>query len=211
MKMDEFITGLTEEPGVEFKKIDVEGEAEIDTECGSAENDSERTDKRDEDTDKGSEFEKQAVSNEAVQTGNANEEFTLKYLGQELQVGAEKLVKLAQKGMDYDRIRERYERLKTTAVEAGGNPLIIRRTSEIDAFVEDFPDVKAADVPQEVWSELKSGKTLSEAYLQWENERLKREAEAGRQNQVAGLRSTGSRSSSGSVEEADEFARELLR
>jgi len=49
---------------------------------------------------------------EDFETEAGAEVFTLKHLGEEKQVSKEELIRLGQKGIDYDRIRSRYELLK---------------------------------------------------------------------------------------------------
>ena len=76
---------------------------------------------------------------ENAEPAEAEEAFTLKYMGEERTVGREEALALAQKGMDYDRIRGRYERLKTTALSGGDEA--VRRSADIDEFIEDYPEV----------------------------------------------------------------------
>ncbi|MDR3148794.1 MAG: hypothetical protein LBT88_02075 [Oscillospiraceae bacterium] len=104
-------------------------------------------------------------------------EFTLKHLGEEVAVSRDKAIELAQKGMDYDRIRQRYDRLKTTALSSGGDAFAIKRMEDIDEFLEDFPNVNPEHIPDEVWRQVHAGKTLSDAYRRWEIAKLREEAD----------------------------------
>jgi hypothetical protein len=155
------------------------------------------------------EFDEEVVSSGEQTIVPGNEEFTLKYLGSEVAVDRGKAIELAQKGMDYDRIRKRYERLKTTALREGADPAGIKRTDDIDGFLEDYPEVKPSEIPAEVWEAVRAGRSLSEAYMKWENNRLRDESESVRQNRAMNGVSTGSRDSGGVPNALDEFAREL--
>ena len=76
-------------------------------------------------------------------------------------------------------------------------------------FSEEFPEVEMGKLPSEVWESAKSGGSLTEAYLRWENKRLRGEAEAAVVNRSARERSAGSRACAGGAEPEDEFARWL--
>ena len=133
--------------------------------------------------------------------------FALNYMGEFRTVGRDEAIALAQKGMDYDRIRSRYERLKTMSDAPGADPEAIRRSADIDAFLDEFPDVDPKDIPAEVWRQVQAGRPLALAYGSWEARRLREALEAERQREVAGARSTGSRSSTGPGDESDAFIR----
>lgn len=65
------------------------------------------------------------IAAESEAAGNAGEQelYTLKYLGEEIPVTREELIRLAQKGRDYDRIRNRAETLAAKLRElTGGAP-----------------------------------------------------------------------------------------
>lgn len=193
--------------------------------------------------------------------------FTLKHLGETKDYSKDEIIPLAQKGLDYDRIRterdtlkseqatlkEHEEFLKELAELAGQSVeelmiatkarLIVqdekkkgrdislenamyRVQSDMKAkkaapvktaiqesfarFAELYPDVKAEDIPKEVWTEFADGKRdlsvvyteyLSRAELrktQQELKQLKEKMSAAEQNQKNRQRSTGSRRSNGS-------------
>lgn len=128
------------------------------------------------------------------QTSSENE-FTLKYLGETMTVDKNQAIELAQKGMDYDRIRRRFEKLKTTAFQESGNPAAVKRATDIDEFLEDYPEVKPEAISIEVWQAVKRGRTLSEAYTKWENSRIKSERETSAQKSAAAGHALGSRRS----------------
>lgn len=78
----------------------------------------------------------------------------------------------------------------------------------IDRFLAIYPDVKATDIPQEVWESAKQTGDLLGAYqaheikrLRAENEKVKQEARNERNSQ----RSTGPRKTSGSTKPYDDF------
>ena len=137
--------------------------------------------------------------------------FILKYLGETMTVDKDKAVELAQKGMDYDRIRRRYDTLKTTAYKERGDSKAVKRAMDIDEFMEDYPEIKPESIPNEVWQAVKHGRTLSEAYTKWENTRIKTEREAEAQQSAVAERALGSRISSPVRNSGDEFTRELLK
>lgn len=199
--------------------------------------------------------------------------FELKYMGETKKINSNDIVPLAQKGMDYDRIRAERDELKSgksrldeleevmkdaaeitgltqeefidniraraiqAKAEKDGKPITeeeaakqaksLRETkakekaaeskadkqtadeqaekeksrASIQKFMELYPNVKAQDIPQEVWEE--AGKTgdLAGAYTRYENKRLKAELEAERQNKKNKERSTGPRRSTGKSED----------
>lgn len=84
-------------------------------------------------------------------------------------------------------------------------PADSKRPSMFQAFVEEFPDVKADTIPGEVWQECRRTGDLAGAYRRYENNRLKAEIEALRQNQKNKERSTGSRRTSGAATQKDAF------
>ncbi|MBR0063042.1 MAG: hypothetical protein IJP67_02635 [Oscillospiraceae bacterium] len=57
--------------------------------------------------------------------------------------------------------------------------------SDFVTFAREHPEVKAEDIPKEVWAEVNTGKTLSEAWAKHENARLRAELEASRKELAA--------------------------
>ena len=53
-----------------------------------------------------------------------------------------------------------------------------RRNKEFDTFLQTYPDVKAEDIPTEVWAEFTAGKSLLDAYARVEVSKLKQEIAA---------------------------------
>ena len=78
----------------------------------------------------------------------------------------------------------------------------------IDRFLAVYPDVKATDIPKEVWDSARQTGDLLGAYQALEIKRLRSENEKIRQearNEQNARRSTGPRKSSGSTKEKDDF------
>lgn len=82
----------------------------------------------------------------------------------------------------------------------------------IRAFVSEFPDVKATDIPADVWAECSRTGDLAGAYRKYadslkdsEIKRLKKENETLKQNQKNKDRSTGPRRSAGAATPKDPF------
>jgi len=67
-------------------------------------------------------------------------------------------------------------------------------------FLDAYPDVKPEDVPVEVWEEVKEGRSLLDAYVRYENKRLKDEmAKFQQQQQVQQVNEKNAASSTGSA------------
>ena len=125
--------------------------------------------------------------------------YTLKHLGQEYTVTRDEVVALAQKGMDYDRIRQRADALMLGQSETGEHSE--RRDRELLEFISVYRGVAPEDIPQEVWREVKEGKPLLLAYQSYENKELRARLAADLNRQ----RSTGSRATLGAPRERGEM------
>ena len=201
----------------------------------------------------------------------ADQSFTLKHLDEVREVNRDEVIALAQKGLDYDRIRTERDSLKAekatlqdhedflkelaemagTSIEdlmvttkarlvvadekKKGNAITLEQAkyrvqsdmkaakkaepaaepkedpkAKDDALNENFmrfrreyPDVKAEDIPKEVWAEFGDGKKeLTECYRRYENKQLKARIKDLEQKKV---RSTGSRKSNGSPIKEDDL------
>ena len=67
-------------------------------------------------------------------------------------------------------------------------------------FLEAYPDVKPEDIPVEVWKEHKEGRSLTEAYMRYENQRLKDEmAKYQTQQQIEQANNKNAATSTGSA------------
>lgn len=219
--------------------------------------------------------EPEGTQTEAVETAGADQSFTLKYMGEERSFNREDTIALAQKGMDYDRIRGKLteqtalaeegakaiELVKLLAADTGLDPeafaesaranslskregisideakgrlRLERREAELSArekaledkakaeppqpdekeqrqkdfiaFFKARPDVKAEDIPKEVFQRVRDEKLpLLAAYTMYENTKLRAELETARQMKRNAERSVGSGSTSGKRTPADEF------
>ncbi len=134
--------------------------------------------------------------------------YRLKHLDRRLEVGKDELIRLAQKGLDYDRIRKKYSELSATRTEgAEASAEAEREKNEIESFLSAFPDISARDIPQTVWDEVSRGKSLIAAFYGHERERLRAELEAERQNTRNRESCVGSRSSDGRSDRLSELER----
>jgi transposase-like protein len=117
-----------------------------------------------------------------------NQSFKLKYLGEEIEVTREEAVTLAQKGKDYDRIREKYDELKATAAKNA------ERDESIDALAKEM-GITPDDFIESAWLSFYQSKGLDadtareKAALAKEKREIAREkaakAEADKQQQDA--------------------------
>ena len=205
----------------------------------------------------------------------ADHSFTLKYMGEERNVSRDEAVALAQKGMDYDRIKgkldeanqlvkanaEMVEFVKYLAKEMGAEPEVFmlevkagnlakkenisldeaKRKLELDRreqaiaareqaaqtkadtasaeeaqkakiraelaeFADAFPNVKATEIPREVFQTAAQRKlSLTTAYAMYEAKEAKAALEAEKQNARNKALAVGSASTSGKRKQADEF------
>lgn len=231
-------------------------------------------------SDEPEETEAEAEETEQTEESEAKEDaadqrFHLKHNDEEMDVDTAKVVELAQKGLDYDRVRQErdsfkdqhptfkaYESFLQELAEASGTDieglmestratLLVQKAraegkelseaaaiaqiraegrkakeapaepdkpektpeqeqeeqkrQDIARFVAAYPDVKAEDIPQEVWRESFRTGDLTAAYARWENKKLKAENEQLKQNQKNKERSTGSRRSAGATSPKDAF------
>lgn len=159
--------------------------------------------------------------------------FRLKHLDKTLDVKQDELIRLAQKGLDYDRIRGKYSELSAFKSEnakafdyltriAGEKGVSVkelvgdsgaesgednRLRSEIGEFLSLCPDAQINDIEPEVWRDAASGMNLFTAYTLRQNEKLRAELEAERQNRINREKGVLSRSSDGSAQRLSELER----
>ena len=190
-----------------------------------------------------------------------NQRFKLKVNGEEIEVGLDEVITLAQKGKDYDRVKTERDNLKTDSATmnklkaqgdfleelAKSSDMTVdqlmentrarmlmnehegmteeealkqvrekaskatekkesekaeatpeeRRQAMFANFLQAYPDVKAEDIPQEVWNDAGRTYDLVGAYQRHENRELRKESETLRQNNKNKERSTGSTKSAG--------------
>ena len=266
----------TEEAGEELQKIenfdalwgedeDFDGEAAEKAAAKEEEQEEPAAEEKAEEAPEKQEEEKPEAKQEAE-----NQRFTLKHNGEESEVDRDKVIELAQKGMDYDRIKEERDRFKTDSdtitklkaqesflkeladssgvtveqlIENTRVRMLMGKTeglSEEDArkqvreeaskaaekkesekakepcpeerrqamfagFLAAYPDVKAGDIPQEVWNDAAKTFDLVGAYQRYENRQLRKEIETLRQNNKNRERSLGSTKSVGSRTQSQAF------
>lgn len=243
--------------------MDLSDEAEPETETATAEDtepaEAEQAEAEPEET-------KEAEPEKQPETGN--QRFKLKHLGEESEVDLDTVIALAQKGMDYDHVREERDNLKADSAAtakwkaqesflkelADSSGITVeqlmentrarmlmsndenlteeealakvreankttekkeepkaeatpeeRRQAMFASFLAAYPNVKAEEIPQEVWEDAGRTYDLNGAYQRWENRQLRKEIETLRQNQKNKERSTGSRRSVGATKIADDF------
>ena len=226
--------------------------------------DDENNDESKEESDGAEEEADQPESEEAEQPAEQEEEsvneaedadqwLELKYMDETKKVSKEEAKALAQKGMDYDRIREerdslkgdlpRYKEMEAFLKEMQGDfdsieefmadtrarikadaegisynealeAVKAQHTTEtktsseddinIDGFMAKYPNVRAEEIPPEVWAEVRETKDLVAAYEKYDSGRkadriaeLEKEIKTLKNNKKNADRSTGSSKSSG--------------
>lgn len=104
------------------------------------------------------------------------------------------------------------QRNRAAAVAEGQHKAETQKQEMINTFLAEFPNVKAADIPQEVWQACRETGDLAGAYRKYANSqkdseitRLKQELETLKLNQKNKDRSTGSRKSAGATTPKDPF------
>lgn len=134
--------------------------------------------------------------NAKVEKGAGDESFTLRHLGETKNVGRDEVIALAQKGMDYDRIRGKLgdASRELEALRSGESydpDPAERRRRDCESFVKAFPEAaeqlrrdKGA-IPAEVWDEVRRGASLTDAYA----EHLRRREAAEKESELEKLRS----------------------
>lgn len=199
-----------------------------------------------------------------------NQRFTLKVNGQDSEVDQAKVIELAQKGMDYDRVKSEYDKIKADAgtmnrlknqeaflkelaeqsgltvdelmdntrarmlmanddslteeealkqVRSKANKEAEKKESEqakeptpeerrqtmFANFLATYPNVKAEEIPKEVWDDAGRTFDLVGAYMRHQNRELLKEIETLRQNDKNKERSTGSRRTVGNASAGKAF------
>ena len=80
-----------------------------------------------------------------------------------------------------------------------------RRTQEAAEFAAEYPDIKAADIPKEVWDGVVKGDSLLNAYRKFENAKLKAELASRKKAEENKAKSAGSRQTVGQTTAQDEI------
>lgn len=92
------------------------------------------------------------------------------------------------------RFREQYES-KAAEMER-----LAKEKTDAESFLQAYPDVKAEDIPKEVWAEVDKGKSLVDAYARHENQILREQlAEAKKAKEIEALNEQNASTSTGSV------------
>ena len=214
-----------------------------------------------------------ATETEPEKAEAETDQFELKHLDETKTVSRDEVITLAQKGMDYDRIRTKYDELKAGEAQRNAHEAFLKELAEsagqsvddmIDTararilaskaeaegktlsvedalaqikqekekqapeekpeqpekpsaeenkdaerqqsflrFSKEFPDVKAEEIPAEVWKDFAEGKgDLADLFARQENKRLKAELAAMKQNEENRKKSTGSRATAGSAKKS---------
>lgn len=133
--------------------------------------------------------------------------FTLKNRDETRQVTRQELIAMAQKGWDYDHVRQERDQLRQyrQVMEQVRAPIravpkaeeLSRRVKadaqrqDMERFLQAYPAVKADSIPREVWGQVAKGVPLVSAYAMHENQRLRLQLSAQRQDQLNRARTPG--------------------
>lgn len=133
--------------------------------------------------------------------------FTLKNRDETRQVTRQELIAMAQKGWDYDKVRQERDQLRQyrQAMEQIRPPVkaipkaeeLSRRVKanaqrqDMERFLQTYPTVKAEDIPRAVWGQVARGVPLVSAYAMHENQQMKIQLAAQRQDQLNRARTPG--------------------
>lgn len=151
----------------------------------------------------------------------AEDNFSLKikYNGAEQELSRERAVELAQKGMNYDHVKEQLERLKNAPENDISETRFDALRSELDELrARSIAERKWAEfqkehgeyasygaLPEEVRGQVAAGKELDAAYALYENKQLKLQLRQMEQNQKNLKAAPGSAAGSGAGDVADDF------
>ena len=262
MTDEELFDGFNDDiPDEEAEQDTGESEEKEAEDAADPEEDADQQESEEEDDSNDGEPEK---AEEKEEEKAPDQKFVLKHLDQTYEVDRGQVEALAQKGLDYDRIRaerdsikpkfEEYEsflkriagdqsiedlidstlaKLDVADAEKKGEELDeveqfkklriervkretknpppaqeepktaeeqekARLSKSIQRFIKEYPDVKAQDVPPEVWKDYRGHRAdLVECYQLYENKKLREELKTLKQNQKNKERSTGSKKSAG--------------
>lgn len=270
-----FDEGWDDDSGTETAEQEEEGES---SEAPEGEEETEEPDEEPDNSDEEQDdsHEEDSTEEPKNESEEGNQLFTIKYLGNEEKLTLDQMTELAQKGRDYDHIREERDNLKSETklsaedkrklafledlakrsnltvdeqidrtralwlvdeeygkgneisetealqriqrerqnakedTEHGGVEPQSGITPEVDRFLHVYPNVKAQDIPPEVWSEMRDvyKGDLVAAYQAYEIRKLKGELADEKQkalNEKNKERSTGSRRTAGTARQKDPF------
>ncbi len=83
-------------------------------------------------------------------------------------------------------------------------------TAQYNKFLREYPDVKATDIPEEVWQRFRDGMDLTASYAIYENKALKNQVQQYKQNEVNKQKSVGSVKGDSSETNSDAFLEGLF-
>lgn len=83
-------------------------------------------------------------------------------------------------------------------------------TAQYNKFLREYPDVKAADIPEEVWQRFRDGMDLTASYAIYENKSLKNQVQQFKQNETNKQKSVGSVKGDSSETNSDAFLEGLF-
>lgn len=101
--------------------------------------------------------------------------------------------------------RDKYNAVKEDEIKPEETPAKKEKDLDVATFIKAYPDVKAEEIPESVWIEVRNGADLTSAYTRYENKQLKSRIAAIEQNQKNAERSTGSRKTTGNNHTYDDF------
>ena len=257
---DAFDNAFDEDSGDGIQATELEDDTETEDEHEDAQPDDESDEPEEE-----SEEPEEPAEKPGEETETGNQRFKITYLGNEEELTLEEMTELAQKGRDYDHVRQERDSLKSEsgrgmaflkklADKAGvtveeqialteamwlideeaekGNTLTeaeallrVQKNHKdeeqkaeqekedsskdvVNRFIAEYPDVKAEEIPQEVWEEARRVGDLVGPYRKYENRQLKAEVEKLKQsvrNDKNAKRSTGPLKTSGVNRKKDDF------
>lgn len=153
---------------------------------------------------------------------DADQSFTLKHFNEVRSVGRDEVIALAQKGLDYDRNRGKYDEAaeRITAIQSSKEAVHLqaddasseharteKRQAEIREFLAEYgTGVDPQAIPPEVWQSVAQGRTLLGAYQAWELKKLRAESMAASKSIENKTRSAGSRLTLGNQRPRDAIA-----
>ncbi len=84
------------------------------------------------------------------------------------------------------------EEQRRTSAEQQARQAAQARRESMERFLQVYPDVQAESIPREVWLEVAQGRDLTEAYTRYENQQLKAQLAAERQDKANRAKTPGS-------------------
>ena len=142
----------------------------------------------------------QEVADQSEESCQSEPLYTLTYNKKEVKMPLSELIINAQKGLNYDKIKDRLDALSVSKDDL---------STEFLDFAKAHPEVEV--LPQEVKDGLNQGKSLTDAFNEYEIASLKEELSAYKQNLKNMGASAGSLSDAGGCGTQDSFLEEFLK